>query len=117
MFNRQEDIIAEFFEQIDMAGPFMPFNSLQEQIVNAPMEVKASLEFQYVLGLCAGRKIYEQPEDAPDDAVEETSFEVLEEMVLVATDEIRETEKFQYVLGLYDGRMIHECLGGIKNAD
>lgn len=55
-----DEELLEWLEQIDQAGPCMPFEELEEFVFEAPKSVKETNEYQYIMGLYDGRMLHEK---------------------------------------------------------
>lgn len=124
-----------FFDEIDMAGPFMPLEQLKKTIESAPEAARQHDDFKYLIGLFAGRQKLEQNKIMPDLSKEildiillngkigdlsvslkktmTMPLNELENFVECAPDDIRELPEFGFLVGCLDGQLIIEEFGGV----
>jgi hypothetical protein len=130
-----DDAILIFFDDVDMAGSFMPLESLRNKLESAPEAARQHDDFKYLIGLFAGRQKLEQNKimtDLPQNILDiillngkigtiDVSFEKimtmpldeLENFVECAPDDIRDLPEFGFLVGCLDGQLIIEEYGGV----
>jgi hypothetical protein len=124
-----------FFDDVDMAGPFMPLEKMRTKIESAPRAAREHDDFKYLIGLYAGRQKFEPVHlldlsrckdmlDAVDVFVKKEigmplvkiltiPINELEDFIECASDAIRETSEFGLLVGCLDGQLIMTEFGGV----
>jgi hypothetical protein len=131
----EADAALIFFDDIDMAGPFMPLEKMRTKIESAPQGAREHDDFKYLIGLFAGRQKLEQNSILIDlskskrilDALDREMGGIgmslkkvmtmpineLEDFIECASDAIRESSEFGFLVGCLDGQLIIEEYGGV----
>lgn len=135
---RQKIDALIFFDDVDMAGSFMPLESLRKRLESAPEAARQHDDFKYLIGLFAGRQKLKQNKIMPDmpdlskeiwdiillngkigdlsvslKKIMSMSLTELENYVECAPDEIRDLPEFGFLVGYLDGQLIIEEYGGV----
>jgi len=130
-----DDAILIFFDDVDMAGSFMPLESLRNKLESAPEAARQHDDFKYLIGLFAGRQKLEQNKIMTDlsqtildiillngkigaldmsfEKIMTMPLDELENFIECAPDDIRDLPEFGFLVGCLDGQLIIEEYGGV----